>query len=72
METILLQINDPNAYKLIEDLEVLHLVKILEKNAEPEKKLSERFAGSLKLTDAEYNNFQKLVVESRNEWNRDI
>ncbi|WP_299287320.1 hypothetical protein [uncultured Mucilaginibacter sp.] len=72
METILLQINDQNAYKLIEGLEALHLVKVLKKNIEPKKKLSERFAGSLKLTDAQYNDFQNLITEGRNEWNRDI
>lgn len=72
METVLLQINDKNAYKLIENLEALDLVKVLEKNIEPKKKLSERFAGSLKLTDAEYNNFQNSITEGRNEWNRNI
>ena len=72
METILLQINDPNAYKLIEDLEALHLVKVLEKKTEPKKKLSERFAGSLKLTEEQYNGFQDAISEGRNEWNRDI
>jgi hypothetical protein len=65
METILLQINDHNAYKLIEDLEALHLVKVLKKDIQPKKKLSERFAGSLKLTTAQYNNFQNLISESR-------
>lgn len=65
METILLQIKDQNAYKLIEGLEALHLVKVLEKNTEPKKKLSERFAGSLKLTDEQYNDFQNSITEGR-------
>ncbi len=68
METILLQINDHNAYKLIEDLEALHLVKVLKKDIQPKKKLSERFAGSLKLTTAQYNNFQNEITEGRSEW----
>lgn len=72
METVLLQINNHNAYKLIEDLEALHLVTVLKKNAEPKKKLSERFAGSLNLTEAQYNNFQKSIIEGRSEWNRDV
>lgn len=72
METVLLQINDKNAYKLTENLEALDLVKVLEKNIEPKKKLSERFAGSIKLTDAEYNDFQNSITEGRNEWNRNI
>lgn len=72
METVLLQINDQNAYKLIEDLEALHLVKVLEKHVPSKTKLSARFAGSLKLTDEQYDNFQKSVTELRNEWNKDI
>ncbi len=72
METVLLQINNHNAYKLIEDLEALHLVTVLKKNAEPKKKLSERFAGSLNLTEAQYNNFQKSIIEGRSEWNSNI
>ncbi len=68
METILLQINDHNAYKLIEDLEALHLVKVLKKDIQPKKKLSERFAGSLKLTTAQCNNFQNEITEGRSEW----
>lgn len=72
METILLQINNDKAYKLIEDLEALDIVKILKKSNESKVKLSERFAGSLNLSDEEYNNFQKSINESRNEWERDI
>lgn len=65
METILLQIKDQNAYKLIEGLEALHLVKVLEKNIEPKKKLSERFAGSLKLTEEQYDDLQNSIIEGR-------
>ncbi|MGF7079134.1 hypothetical protein [Mucilaginibacter sp. UYCu711] len=72
METILLQINDVKAYKLIEDLEALNVVKILEKDIQPKKKLSERFAGALKLSKEESENFQKAIIEGRNEWERDI
>lgn len=72
METILLQINSNKAYKLIEDLEALNIVKVLKKSTHTKGKLSERFAGSLKLSDEEYNNFQKSITESRNEWDRDI
>jgi hypothetical protein len=72
METILLQINNDKAYKLIEDLEALHIVKVLKKSVQPKQKLSERFAGSLGLSDAEYNNFQDQITQGRNEWQRDI
>jgi len=72
METVLLQINSDKAYKLIEDLEALNIVKVLKKTDEPKEKLSARFAGSLNLTDEEYNSFQESLIQSRNEWERDI
>jgi hypothetical protein len=72
METILLQINNNKAYKLIEDLEALNIVKVLKKSAEPKEKLSKKFAGSLNLSDEEYNNFQDSIIQSRSEWERDI
>jgi hypothetical protein len=71
METILLQVNNDKAYKLIEDLEALNIVKVLKKNIQPKEKLSEKFAGSLRLSDEEYNNFQQHLTQSRNEWERD-
>lgn len=72
METVLLQINNSKAYKLIEDLEALHIVKVLEKSNKSKQKLSERFAGALNLSEEEYNNFQNSIEQSRNEWERDI
>ena len=36
------------------------------------QKLSERFAGALHLTEEQYNNFQTSLLESRNEWERNI
>ena len=72
METILLQINNAKAYKLIEDLEALHIVKVLKKSTAPKEKLSARFAGSPNLSDEEYNNFQDSLTQSRNEWERCI
>jgi hypothetical protein len=72
METVLLQINNDKAYRLIDDLEALNIVKVLKKTTEPRKKLSERFAGTLNLSDEEYNNLQNDITQSRNEWERDI
>jgi hypothetical protein len=72
METVLLQINNNKAYKLIEDLEALDIVKVLKKNDVPKTKLSSRFAGALNLSDKEYNDIQNSLVQSRNEWERDI
>ena len=65
METVLLQINNDKAYKLIDDLEALKIVKILKKTTQPKKKLSERFAGTLNLSDEEYNNLQHDITYER-------
>ncbi|RDC54822.1 hypothetical protein DU508_20200 [Pedobacter chinensis] len=72
MDTILLEITNEKAYKLIQDLEALDIVKILEKSIKPKESLSKRFAGSLNLTDQQYEEFQQHVIDSRNEWERDI
>ena len=40
--------------------------------SEKQQTLSERFAGSLHLTDEQYNNLQAQLLESRNEWERNI
>ncbi|MBC6108878.1 hypothetical protein ACFOG5_13890 [Pedobacter fastidiosus] len=72
METILLQINNEKAYKLIEDLEALNIVKVLQKNIKPKESLSKKFAGSLNLTNQEYEDFQQHIKDSRNEWERDF
>jgi hypothetical protein len=72
METVLLQINNNKAYKLLEDLEAMHIVKVLKKSSQPKEKLSARFAGALNLSDEEYNRFQDSINQGRNEWERDI
>jgi hypothetical protein len=72
METILLQINDDRAYKLIESLEALNVIKVLKKDSQPKKKLSERFAGALKLSAEESKKFQDAITQGRNEWERSV
>jgi len=46
------------------------ILSIIKKTQRKEKKqrLSERFAGTLHLTDEQYNNFQTQLLENRNEW----
>ena len=66
METVLLQINNDKVYKLLENLEVLHLIKMLEKSNQPKEKLSVKYAGPPHLSNEEFNNFQNLVTEGRN------
>lgn len=67
METVLIQINNKKAYKLLEDLEDLHIIKVLKKSIQPKEKLSEKYAG--KLPDEVAEKLQNEVTQSRNEWN---
>jgi len=67
METVLIQINNRKAYKLLEDLEDLQIIKVLKKSIQPQQKLSEKYAGKLPSDVAD--EIQNFVNESRTEWN---
>jgi hypothetical protein len=69
MQTIIVQITNNKALKLLQELEDLNLIRLLKKDVSPrEEKLSDKFAGKLNLTDKEYNDFQEYISHSRNEW----
>ncbi len=71
METVLIQIHNSKAHKLLADLEDLNIITILEKKEEkPEQKLSEKYLGSISSELAD--ELQKYVSQSRNEWDRNI
>lgn len=67
METVLVQINNNKAYRLLKDLEDLHIIKVLKKNISSGQKLSEKYAGKLPADIAD--DLQNYVAQSRNEWN---
>ena len=67
MDTVLVQINNKKAYRLLEDLEDLDLIKVLKKSVQAQPKLSERYAG--KLPSEVADELQNFVTKSRNEWN---
>jgi hypothetical protein len=67
METVLVQINNSKAYRLLEDLEDLHLIKVLEKSIPQTQKLSEKYAGKLPSDVAD--KLQNHTTQSRKEWN---
>lgn len=67
MDTILVQINNHKAYRLLEDLEELNLIKLLKKSSEPKQKLSEKYSGKLPAELAD--ELQNFVSHSRDEWN---
>ena len=68
METVLLQINNNKAYRLLEDLEDLNIIKVLKKSIQSKQKLSEKYAGKLPEDIAE--ELQNYVNQSRNERNK--
>ena len=47
METVLLEIKNNKAYRILEDLEDLNIIKVLNKSTQPQQKLSEKYAGKL-------------------------
>lgn len=63
----MVQINNIKAYKLLEDLEDLDIIKVLNKSIQPQQKLSEKYAGKLPAEVAD--ELQDYVSQSRNEWN---
>ncbi|RRN76566.1 hypothetical protein EIM50_24035 [Pseudoxanthomonas sp. SGD-10] len=74
MQTVLLEIKNDKAYQLLKDLEDLKIIKVLNRATKTDKQLplSEQFAGSLKLSEEDYDRFQQHLNEVRNEWDRNI
>jgi len=66
METLLIQINDPEAYKLLKKLEQRQLIRVMKKNSPAEGRLSEKYSGKLSKETAD--RLQKRVSKSREEW----
>ncbi|MGN6532452.1 MAG: hypothetical protein ACTHK0_11970 [Ginsengibacter sp.] len=69
METVLLQINNIKAYKILEDLEGLKIIKVLNKTVQNKErqKLLEKYGGKLPIDVADQ--LQDYVTKSRNGWN---
>jgi arginine repressor len=66
METVLIQINNEKAYKLLEDLEALDIIKVLKSSENANYKLSDKYQGKLSSVVAE--ELQEYVTKSRIEW----
>jgi rRNA processing protein Krr1/Pno1 len=72
---ITIDIIDKGALRLLHDMEFLKLIKLktpVVKERQKEKKMSERFAGTLHLSDEQYEEFQMTLTQGRNEWERNI
>jgi hypothetical protein len=70
MQTLLIEVTNQKAYKLLKELEALHIIRVLKKSAKPKQKLSEKYAGKLPADIAE--KLQREVAQSRNEWERNF
>ena len=73
--TVTIEVIREGVFNLLSEMERLGLIRVsgpAKNGAEPEKKLSEQFAGALRLSDAAYEAYQVSLRESRNEWTRDI
>lgn len=67
MQTILVQIHNSKAYRILEDLESPGIIRVVNKSPESKQKLSEKYAGKLPSDVAD--ELQKYVTQSRAEWN---
>jgi hypothetical protein len=66
MDTVLVQITNNKAYRLLKDLEDLQIIKLLKNNIKPSQKLSKKYAGKLPSDVAD--ELQTYITQSRNEW----
>ena len=67
METVVIQINNSKAYKILADLEDLQILRVIKKSKKQTISLSEKYAG--KLTSKTADALQDYVKQSREEWN---
>jgi hypothetical protein len=73
--TVTVEVINEGAFPLLRGMERLDLIRInapVETAAPERMKLSEQFAGALRLSDAQYEAYQTAIQEGKNEWNRVI
>ena len=70
METMLIELTNNKAAKLLQELQDLELIKVLKTNVNVVEKLSEKYAGKLPADVADA--LQTYVTTSRSEWDSNI
>lgn len=71
METLTIDVNSPQALKLLEDLEALNLIRVVSRHTKISgQKLSEKLYGSI--SDVQSEQMKEELRQMRNEWNRAI
>ncbi|MFT4205185.1 MAG: hypothetical protein QM610_14875 [Chitinophagaceae bacterium] len=72
METYLIELTNNHAYRLLDELEQLQIIKVLKKENNYKKKATKsstaKFRGALGLSDQQYHDFQHHAQNIRNEW----
>jgi len=72
MDIYLIELTNNNAYRLLQDLEDLKIIKVLkkeiQKKQETGKSSTAQFRGALKLSNEQYQDFQQHAKDIRNEW----
>lgn len=66
METYLIELTNDRAYRLLQDLEDMNIIRVLKKKVSSRQKLSEKYAG--KLPSGVADELQNYVTQSRKEW----
>lgn len=70
MQTVLIELLNEKALKLLKELEELRLIKVIANKRKSTQSLSDRFAG--KLSDTAAESLHQHIKKSREEWERDI
>jgi hypothetical protein len=65
METIAIEIINNKAFALLDEMQNNNLIKVKKESLSTQKK---SFAGAMKLTNKEYNDFVQHTKTVRNEW----
>ena len=70
MDTLVIQLTHEKALKLLLDLEELQLIRVLKKEEQTNKKLSDKYGAKLPADIGEQ--LQQHITQSRKEWERNI
>jgi hypothetical protein len=70
MDTVIIQLTTPNTMSLLQELEKLHLLRVIKKNLSDKGNLSDKYAG--KLSPSVADSLQKIIEQSRTEWDSNI
>ncbi|RLD27230.1 MAG: hypothetical protein DRI54_01405 [Bacteroidetes bacterium] len=70
MKTVIVELRNNNALRLLKDLELVNIIRVIEKPKKDNVKLSDKYAAQLPKEVAE--KMQDYVSKNRSEWDRNI